>query len=352
MPNDDPMADREDMSSVFDALDQSEIDRLLAEEIEEPKQHLILANGKRAVGKDLPRVEEYDFRHPIFLSEIELRRLRLIHEDFIRYLSARLSLNLRLDFNLQMSRLSTVPFGKFTEGLPNPSHITLYKVEPLVGVGVLQIDSRLALTIVDRLLGGRAHSIKTERYLTEIEESLLDDVLQVVIDEWCAVWSDEYELHPHIIGHETNGRFLQTSSSDAILLSLAMEASFGDCSEQIQLGIPFATIEPLVKSMQMRRQRDIAVRPEESDPKWRPIFESIDMPVVAQWQPFSIPLREVTSLRVGDVLELPPELVDRVRLSVNGTEKFYGSVGLEDDRVAIHLTDHLIAKKEPAYVRG
>jgi flagellar motor switch protein FliM len=346
------MSDEDPNANVFDALDQSEIDRLLAEEIEEPKQHLILANGKRAEGKELPRVEEYDFRHPIFLSEIELRRLRLIHEDFIRYLSARLSLNLRMDFNLQMSRLSTVPFGKFTDGLPNPSHITLYKVEPLVGVGILQIDSRLALTIVDRLLGGRAHSISTERYLTEIEESLLDDVLQVMIEEWCAVWDDEHELHPHIIGHETNGRFLQTSTSDAILLSLAMEASFGDCSEQIQLGIPFATIEPLVKSMQLRRQRDIAVKSEDTDPRWRPIFESIDMPVIAQWQPFSVPLREVTSLRVGDVLELPPHLVDRVRLSVNGTEKFFGRVGLEDETVTIHLTDPIVKKEEPAYVRG
>lgn len=342
-----------DENSDFDLLDQSEIDRLLAEEVEPPRQHLVLANGKRAEEDKLPRVEEYDFRHPIFLSELELRRLRLIHEDFIRYLSARLSLNLRLDFNIQMSRLATLPFGKFADALPNPSHIALFKVEPLVGIGVLEINHRLALTIVDRLLGGRAHSVSTERYLTEIEISLLDDVLQVLIEEWCGVWKDEHELHPHIIGHETNGRFVQTTNADSIVLSLAMEASFGDCSEQIQLGIPFATIEPLVKSMQMRRQRDIAARPDPTKPEWRPVFESISMPVVAEWEPFAIPLREITSLREGDVLELPAELIEKASLSVNGTPKFYGKVGVEHDHVAVHLTQAIEEpKKERTHVSG
>ncbi len=341
-------SDDDNSMDDFNLLDQNEIDRLLAEEVKPPKQHLILANGRRAKEDKLPRVEEYDFRHPIFLSELELRRLRLIHEDFIRYLSGRLSLNLRLDFNLQMSRLSTLPFNKFADALPNPSHIALFKVEPLVGIGVLEINHRLALTIVDRILGGRAHSVNNERYLTEIEISLLDDVLQVMIEEWCSVWSDEHELHPHIIGHETNGRFIQTTTSDSIVLSLAMEASFGDCSEQIQIGIPFATIEPLVKSMQVRRQREIAARPEVSAPEWRPVFETIRVPAVAEWEPFSIPLREITSLRVGDTLELPSNLISKARLSVNGTPKFYGEVGIEHDQVAVHLTDPIEEPSTPS----
>ena len=41
----------------------------------------------------------------------------------------------------------------------------MFKVEPLVGVGILDINPRLALTIADRLLGGRGHSVKAERYL-------------------------------------------------------------------------------------------------------------------------------------------------------------------------------------------
>ena len=62
-------------------------------------------------------MEAYDFRNPAFLSETELRRLRLVHEDFIRYLSARLSLHLRMEFGIKMSKLTTVTYAKFTESL-------------------------------------------------------------------------------------------------------------------------------------------------------------------------------------------------------------------------------------------
>lgn len=111
-------------------LDQSEIDKLLAQEVAAapPKQFLIRPDGSRAGSAAALKVEAYDFRNPAFLSEVELRRLRLLHEDFIRYLSARLSLYLRMELGLKMARLTTATYAKFTESLPNPTHICLFKV--------------------------------------------------------------------------------------------------------------------------------------------------------------------------------------------------------------------------------
>src|SRR6185312_5626450 len=114
-------------------------------------------------------------------------------------------------------------------------------------------NPRLALTLADRMLGGRGHSVKTERYLTEIEIALLEDVLVIVMEEWCGQWKAEQELRPVFIGHESNGRFLQTSPKDAVVLVLAIEVGFGDCTEQIQIGVPYYTIEPMVRKMQARR---------------------------------------------------------------------------------------------------
>src|SRR5476649_28652 len=217
-------------------LDQSEIDKLLSQAVESgaPRQQLIRADGQKGGSEAALKVEPYDFRNPAFLSEVELRRLRLLHEDFIRYLSARLSLYMRMEFGLKMAKLTTVTYSKFTENLPNPTHLSMFKVEPLVGVGILDINPRLALTIADRLLGGKGHSVKAERYLTEIEVALIEDVILILLEEWCGQWKVEQELRPLIIGHENNGRFLQTSPKDAIVLALTLECNFGDCSEQIQ----------------------------------------------------------------------------------------------------------------------
>ncbi|HEY9153891.1 MAG TPA: flagellar motor switch protein FliM [Opitutaceae bacterium] len=340
------MAD--DASPMNDVLDQSEIDRLLSEAIAPAKQTIFRADGKPVDGRDAPKIETYDFRNPVFLTEVELRRLRLLHEDFIRYLTARLSLFLRMEFALKMAKLTTLTYQKFCDGLPNPTHVCLFKAEPMLGVGILDINPRLALTLVDRMLGGRGHSVKLERYLTEIEIALLEDIIMIILEEWCHQWKHEKELHPQLIGHENNGRFLQTSSKDAIILGLTIEANFGDCAEQIQIGVPYYTIEPMVKTMQARRQKDSTPGAVNLKAEWKPVYERITIPARAEWSAFELSLREITQLRVGDVIEMPANIVDETRVCLNGTPKFVGTVGLDSDRVAVKLSRKLTAEEEAA----
>jgi len=326
-------------------LDQSEIDKLLAQTAEQTQAErpvLIKSDSVRGAPPADRKIESFDFRHPAFLSEIELRRLRILHEDFIRYLSARLSLYLRMEFGIKMARLTTTTYSKFTDGLPSPTHICLFKAEPLNGVGILDLNPRLALSIADRLLGGRGHSVKAERYLTEIEIGLIEDVILIVLDEWCNQWKAEQDLHPLILGHENNGRFLQTSPKDAVVLAMALEVSFGDCSEQMQIGLPYYTIEPLVKKMQLRRQRDTTVAvADKKRAAWNGNYDHILVPVRAEWNGFEIALREIVNWRVGDVIELPASLMQQTSLVLNGTPKFSGVVGLDSDRVAVQITRKL-----------
>jgi flagellar motor switch protein FliM len=314
-----------------------------------PKQQFLRADGSRHGAES--KVEAYDFRNPVFLSEVELRRLRLVHEDFIRYLSARLSLHLRMEFGLKLAKLTTVTYAKFTETLANPSHLSLFKVEPLLGVGILEMNPRLALTIADRLLGGRGHSVKAERYLTEIEISLIEDVVVILLEEWCGQWKLEKELRPVLIGHENNGRFLQTSPKDAVVLALTLEATFGDCSGTIQIGVPYYLIEPVVKKIQSRRQKDAAITPVEKKAEWHPAYERIRLPVQAEWSSLEISLRELACLRVGDVIEMPASLFQETRVLLNGTPKFIGSIGHDADHVAVQLT-HPIAPEENTHAHS
>jgi len=341
----------DDSNSISDILDQSEIDRLFAQAIEPPKQRVYRADGQRMDLGESPKIEVYDFRNPVFLTEVELRRLRLLHEDFIRYLSARLSLFLRMEFTLKMSKLTTLAYAKFTESLSSPTHLCLFKTEPLLGVGILDVNPRLALTLVDRMLGGHGHSVKLERYLTEIEVALLEDIIRIVLEEWCAQWKTEKELHPAVIGHENNGRFLQTSPKDSVMLALSMEVVFGDCSEQMQIGIPYYTIEPLVKAMQLNRDRDTTPATVPAKAEWKPIYEHISMPVRAEWSAFELTLRELTELRVGDVIEMPPEIVDQTTITLNGTPKFTGTVGLDSDRVVVKLGKKILPENTVPVLR-
>src|SRR5258708_22965690 len=102
-----------------------------------------------------------------FLAPSELRRIRLRHEQFIRSLAARLAIFLRLEFTVQLAKVQIVGYQKFTESLSNQTHITLFRTDPLKGVGLLIISPRLGLSLVDRLFGGTRQTPETPPRLSD-----------------------------------------------------------------------------------------------------------------------------------------------------------------------------------------
>ena len=189
----------------------------------------------------------HDFRQSGFLAPSELRRIRLRHEQFVRSLAARLAIFLRLEFTVQLAKLQIVGYMKFTEGLPNPTHIALFKVDPLKGVGLLIIPPRIGLSLVDRMLGGPGKMPDTVRELSEIEVALVDQVSNLFVNEWCAHWREMRELRPSYLGHENNSRFLQTATPETAMLIITLNTGLGDQLEPVQLAFPYATVEPLMR---------------------------------------------------------------------------------------------------------
>ncbi len=331
----------EDQQERVELLDQSEIDRLMNESQKGPEVSVYRHDGSRFESSESVFVDIFDFRNPVFLTEIELRQVRIRHEKFIHYLAARLSMFLRMDFGLKMSKLYTTPYRKFTENIPSPTYISLFRIEQLSGVGILDINPRLAMTMVDRMLGGPGHSVRDERYLTEIEIALLEEAILTMLEEWCRQWEDIQEMHAAITGRENSGRFLQTSPHDAIVLVLTMEATLGDCSEPLQIGIPYYTIEPVIKHMQENARKHNEPNPNAEKPRWRNPFDNINVPIYAVWDAFDIPMRDLVSLRAGDVLELPQDVIGETRLLLENTPRFIGEAGLDGTHVAIKVTQSL-----------
>ena len=303
----------------------------------EPRPVVLRANGTRDDSDGALRVTVHDFRNPSLLTETDQRRVRALHEDFARYLSARLSMSLRMECGLRLDALQTHAYGRFTEELPELAPVCLFRVEPFPGLGLLAIDTGLSLAFVDRLLGGRGQAAEVVRPLTEIEVALLEDVLRVILDEWCARWREKQPLEARVVGHESNGRFLQTSPRDATVLAFVLEATFGARSGRIRFALPFSTVDPLVKTLQ--KDRPDAASPSAPAPRaeWRSVYDQVRIPVVAEWRLVDTALRDIAALRVGDVIKLPVDILDRTRVLLGGATKFVGTVGIEGEIVAVQL---------------
>lgn len=335
------------LGGAEDLLDQSMIDALMQETQGGSGHEMVFTCHGERVPEGAPvRIDAYDFRNPVFLTEVELRQVRVRHEQFIRYLGARLSVFLRMDFQLGLTKLYTCQYNAYRQTLPDSVYIGLFRFEQLSGVGLLTMSPRMAMTITDRMLGGRGHSVREERYLTEIEENLMEDVMDLFLEEWCKQWDDTMELNPSLIGSESSGRYLQTAPHDAIMLILSLQGELGDCQEEIQLAIPYYTIEPVIKRMQANSRRYNQASAVEKSPKWREAYAHINVPVTAEWDAFEAEVGDILTLQEGDVLELPADILAKTRLRIVNTPKFLGEVGLEDGKVAVKITESI--RPDPA----
>ncbi|HTR40587.1 MAG TPA: flagellar motor switch protein FliM [Pseudomonadales bacterium] len=298
---------------------------------------VLTANGVREQRK-VEDIRSHDFRQSGFLAPSELRRIRQRHEQFVRSLAARLAIFLRLEFSLQLSKIQIAGYQNFIENLPTPTHITLFKTDPLKGVGLLIIPPKLGLTLVDRLLGGTGQATEEARDLSEIEIALIDQVASLVIGEWCNHWPEMRGLHPSLLGHENNSRYLQTATPDAAMLVLTMNGGIGEQAEPIQIVFPYATVEPLVRLLSPSLPDAETVPARTAKPRWNAEFNEVKVPVVAEWHGLKMSAGEIAKLKVGDLLALDPACAAQVHLRLSNVPKFIGRPGTSAGKWAVQLT--------------
>jgi len=334
------MAEESDPVDIAEeGINQNEIDNLFGDVSSDDIGVVLRSDGKRVANTSNLAIQKYDFTNPVIFSEVDLQKVRARSEHFAHYLGGHLSMFLRKELTLQLTKFESNSYKNFTKEIGEPACVRLFKMQEINGVCVFNISPRLAVRIVEILLGGQGLSTTDERDLTDIEKALIDDAVNIVVEEFCRQWDDVYPVTPKIIGRESSGRFLQTSPKDSLMLTIQMEATFGDVSGFITLGIPYYTMNPIVQRLAEKdSDNKIDLGEGSKVSSWHSSYDNINVPISAEWDTFELSVNEVLSLRAGDILELPNDLISNVLLRVEGKICFEGEVGVEGDKTAVKIT--------------
>lgn len=320
-------------------VSQQEAERLLAElgmgggTGGAPTTDSILGtNGKTGVRRhDFPKLSP--------LTAMDLRPLRVRHEEFMVALGTRLSLRLGSEVGLQMSKLDAMRFSAFTESLADPTYLTLLKIAPLKGTCLIDIPMKLGLSLVDRELGGSGAIGEETGTFGKIEERLLSPLVELIINEWCTAWHDVMEIRPTVQGHESNSRYLATSEPGDTMLVVGLQITLGPTVENVHLAFPHSMIEPLtVKLSAMANsgeKRDSAAAA--APAKWNPLFSAMKIDVRAELPPMEYTAAEVAALQPGDVLPLPRDFMSRVQVRLGDRLTFVGVLGSSETVRAVKI---------------
>ena len=111
----------------------------------------------------------------------------MLNDLFARNLTHNLAAWLRTRFQVNLVSAEQIPFNEFLLRIPEISYVASVRLEPLGALSVLQLDLALAPPIIDLLLGGEGKDGPL-REVTDIEESILASVVEIICRELTAAW--------------------------------------------------------------------------------------------------------------------------------------------------------------------
>jgi flagellar motor switch protein FliM len=133
------------------------------------------------------RVVPYNFSSSGQISTDQLRAISMLNDLFARNLTHNLAAWLRTRFQVNLVSAEQIQFNEFLLRIPEISYVASVRLEPLGALSVLQLDLGLAPPIIDLLLGGDGKDGPL-RELTDIEESILGSVVEIVCRELTIAW--------------------------------------------------------------------------------------------------------------------------------------------------------------------
>ena len=133
------------------------------------------------------RVVPYNFSSAGQISTDQLRAISMLNDLFARNLTHNLAAWLRTRFQVNLVSAEQIPFNEFLLRIPEIKYVASVRMEPLGALAVLQFDLALAPPIIDLLLGGEGRDGPL-RELTDIEESILASVVEIICRELTAAW--------------------------------------------------------------------------------------------------------------------------------------------------------------------
>ena len=290
-----------------EVLSQDEIDQLLT----------AISSGDTEADDFKPvnsarKIKIYDFKRPDKFSKEQLRTVSNMHETFARLTTTSLSAQLRSLVHVHVASVDQLTYEEFIRSIPTPTTLAVINMDPLKGNAVLEIDPAITFCMIDRLFGGRgATTGNKNRDLTDIEQEVMETVIVRILANIREAWTQVIDLRPRFAQIETNPQFAQIVPPTEMVVLVTLETKVGD--EESSTTQYLGTIKQQLTA--------------------------VDMDVVAEIGTINLPIRDVLSLRCGDVVRLSSVKVgDPLTLSVGNKKKFYCQPGVVGKKMAVQIT--------------
>ncbi|EOR20156.1 MULTISPECIES: flagellar motor switch protein FliM [Clostridium] len=321
---------------MAEVLSQSEIDALLSAlstgdvEPEQLKEK-----------EEKHKIKKYDFRSPQKFSKDHIRTLEMVHDAFARIISNYLSGQLRKHVRVDIQSVEQITYEEFVHSIPNPTILTIFKMPPLQGNILLEMNPQFSFQILDILLGGTGDREERAKEFSEIDKNILSNITSEMIKSLILAWDGILEVKPEFEGLETNASANQTLAPNEPVALLSFSVELGKSTTYMNLCIPYLSVEKVLDKLVVQYwfKTDESELQDESREKLKKGMEPVEVNMHVQLGKTNITIDDFLKLVKGDVLVLNSQYSDPVRVFVEDEECFIAKPGTIGKNIGIELLD-------------
>ncbi len=296
------------------------------------------------------QVKEYDFRAPKKFTKEQIKILESIFENYARLLSSYLTGKLRLYCRVSLLNIEEQRYNEFNNALPD------YVIMGMVDLGIkndeisetdviVQVSNPVTYTMIDRLLGGKGEYSDTSRDFTEIEITIMTDVMRSFADLLKEPWLTHIDLEPRLIGIETNSRVVQTIGHEDTVIIVALEVEINNQKSIVSVCIPAINLDEIMSKFIPRysgtRRKTDATREQERRDSIMTGISTTDLVVKAILGEINLDMYEVLTLQVNDVIPLDKKISENILVRVGERDWCDGKLGTYNNKKAIMVENFI-----------
>jgi flagellar motor switch protein FliM len=302
-----------DLSIVERVLSQDEIDKVFRN----LRDHDDDDPAKRA----LP----YDFRRPDRIAKDQLRAIHLLHENFSRSLASSLSAYLRAYVAVNLVSVEQLSFIEFSQCLPSPTCLVSLGMRPFEGSAVLELNPALVFPIIEMLLGGSAKApLKVTREITEIEQSVMDGIFRIILQDLKTAWHSVTPMEFAIMARETEPQLLRILAPNEAVVAVSIEVRIGENTGMMNIGVPSIVIKMLRHKFDQQWSVRKSVSTDEEQARILRLIRPSAVRLDGRLAGPTLAVGDLMDLKEDDVLSFDYPVTRPIDLSINGKLKFRG----------------------------
>ena len=325
---------------MLDVLSQAEIDRLMRD--------LASGGAEDVEAESKNTVKNYDFKTANRFTKEQIRAINVVFKNFGHLLSNYLMGTLRASCDSEVLSVEEMSFNEFNNSVPSPVIIAIINTLPFTGSLILEMTKEISYSIISRVLGGTKEISAEGRQFTEIELAIMERVLWQSLKNFDEAWVKIMDVSSSLEKVETSMQFAQIVDINEPVLMVTLNITIGNETGLIGFCLPHQALEPFTKKLNTRHMYQGSPNKKvDADPA--AIIHSIrntDILVSAVFNPTEATVKDITSLNIGDVIQLQHKVDEPLIVKYQQLPKYHASLGKFRNNLALKILDEIKGEED------